>query len=138
MNPGAAHQRAWRIRVAIFVFIAVVAAVAAVLLAFQGEGLGVALCLGLAVFESWRARSVFRDRPQGPPYDERREREHGVRRILISATVLTIVAIAEFASWAVTRQLILLMAGLVFAVGAGLTWFLALWLLPRLARPPKV
>jgi hypothetical protein len=111
----------------------VLAGVGAVLLAFQGKGLGVGICLGLALFESWRARSVFRDLPQGPPYDEKREREHGVRRIRISATVLTIVAVAESARWAVTRQLLLLLAGLGFAGGAVLTWF---WLLPRLAKPP--
>jgi hypothetical protein len=132
-----AARLAWRFRLAIFSTVAVAAAVVGFVSAYHGNAFGAASCAALAAFECWRAASAYRSRPGGPSYDAENWQGQRVRRLCTSGSIVSVAAVAELIIGALIHQRLLVLGGVVMTLGAALIWFLALWLLPRLAGPPS-
>ena len=139
MTDGGTSERrqrlAWRGGVTIFSFGAAVALGLAVLMAVRGFWPGVGILVAVALFEVWRAVTVYRRRSAGVTVDLAAVHAERSARMRVSAWIVTGCAVgcAVLAAFA-GRVELWLIAGLLGA-GAALVWFTTLWLIPRATRP---
>jgi hypothetical protein len=139
MTDGEAGERrrllAWRGGIGAFSLTAATAVGLAVLMAVRGSWPGAGILVAVALFEVWRAVTVYRRKPSGATMDLTVDLAERSARMRVSAWIVTGCAVgcAIFAAFGGRAELWLI-AGLLGA-GAALVWFTSLWLIPRATRP---
>src|SRR5450631_2436859 len=125
---------AWRVGLGIFSFAAATGLGLAILLAVRGFWPGVWIFTAVALFEVWRAATLYRKRPAGVTVDLAVDLAQRNGRLRVSAWVVTVCAIGCAILAALVGRVELWLIGGLLGAGAALVWVTTLWLIPRAIR----